>query len=77
MFLTELYFRIFSSLRMDTFGSVMHRNGSASKKRRQNDRHAESCVTKKKRKEKPEITNVCPLGELARREEQRYVWLLP
>jgi hypothetical protein len=63
---------------MDTFGSVMHRNGSASKKRRQSDRYEESCVTKKKkRKEKPKITNVCPLGELARREEQRYVLLLP
>ena len=55
----------------------MHRKGNASKKRRQNDRYAESCVPKKKRKEKPEITNVCPLGELARREEQRYVLLLP
>ena len=75
-FLTELYFRIFSSLRMDKFGSVMLRNGSASKKRRQNDRYAVSCAPKKKRKEKPEITNVCPLGELARREEQRYVLLL-
>jgi len=54
----------------------MHRNGRTSKKRQQNDRYAGSFVPKKKRKEKPEITNVCPLGELARREEQRYVLLL-
>jgi hypothetical protein len=61
---------------MDKFKTEMHRHESASKKRRQNDRYAESCVPKKKRKEKPKITNVCPLGELARREEQRYVLLL-
>ena len=54
----------------------MHGNWSASKKRRQNDRYAENCVPKKKKKGKPEDTNVCPLGELARREEERYVLLL-
>jgi hypothetical protein len=61
---------------MDTFGSVMHRNWSASKKRQQHDTYAESCAPKKKRKENPVITNVCPLGELARHEERRYVLLL-
>ena len=61
---------------MDTFRSVMHRNGSVNKKRRKNDRYAENCVPKKKRKGKPEDTNICPLGELARREEKRYILLL-
>jgi hypothetical protein len=54
----------------------MHRNGSVNKKRRKNDRYAENCVPKKKRKGKPEATNICPLGELARREEKRYILLL-
>jgi hypothetical protein len=58
---------------MDTsFRKSMHTGGSFSKKRRQNnDRQEENCASKKRRKGKPERTNVYPLGEMARREEQR------
>lgn len=58
---------------MDTaFRKPVPRGGSFSKKRRQNnDREEENCASKKRRKGKPERSNVYPLGEMARREEQR------
>jgi hypothetical protein len=49
----------------------MHRKGSLSKKRRQNDRYEENYILKKRRKGKPERRNMQPLGEIARHEEQR------
>jgi hypothetical protein len=58
---------------MDTaFRKPMHRGGSFSKKRQQSsDNQEENCASKKRRKAKPERINVYPLGEMARREEQR------
>jgi hypothetical protein len=54
------------------FRKPMHRSGSFSKKRRQSsDSQEENCASKKRRKAKQGKINVCPLGEKARREEQR------
>jgi hypothetical protein len=61
-------FRIWSELRMDT----MFRCVSSNKKRRQNNDGCEGiCAPKKRRKGKPLRKNMQPLGEIARREEQR------
>jgi hypothetical protein len=46
-------------------------SGSFCKKRRQINMRQEHCASKKRRKGKPETANICPLGEMARREEQR------
>ncbi|XP_069693921.1 U3 small nucleolar RNA-associated protein 18 homolog [Periplaneta americana] len=50
---------------------VLHKSGSSNKKRRQkNDSSEENCLPKKRRKGKPKPT-VQPVGEMARREEER------
>jgi hypothetical protein len=66
--LTQFDFRTWKALTVDT----MFRNVGSGKKRGQNnDGYEEDSVPKKRRKGKPGRKHVQPLGEMARREEQR------
>jgi hypothetical protein len=57
---------------MDTaFLKPVPTGGSFCKKRRQNNERQEENCASKKRKGKHERANMYPLGEMARREEQR------